>query len=162
LIEREAHGLHFDTQEAQERPTAAPGSTRIDRTWHATHPRLLSETRYSWQTDRAHPQGYWQPVTERRFSYDEGGRVLTDTLTCLTDRQIPYVTKGEQRTRIYTYAFADAQRTQISAMVVSDGQNNRTSYRYQNDQLHSIENALQQTTTFSHYNRHGQPEHIEL
>src|SRR5690606_29258913 len=64
LLEREEHGLRFGGDEG---PSRVVGSRRIERTWDDQQPWLLSETRYSWQTGQAHPQGQWQPVTQRTF-----------------------------------------------------------------------------------------------
>src|SRR5690606_7306425 len=89
LIEREEHGLRFGVDE---RPSRVVGSRRIERTWDDQQPWLLSETRYSWQTGQAHPQGQWQPVTQRTFHYGERGRVLADTITDLTEQTPPATT----------------------------------------------------------------------
>src|SRR5690606_21777509 len=113
-------------------------------------------------TGQAHPQGQWQPVTQRTFHYGERGRVLADTLTDLTEQTLPATTGREalvsraqdaqerptnvkQRQRTYDYQFEDASATQLRTLIARDGNGNATTYRYANDQLRSIENALGHT-----------------
>src|SRR5690606_27657609 len=95
------------------------GSTRIERTYAAHQPWLLTEARTSWQIDDAHPQGHWQSVLEHRYTYDEHGRVLTDTRTDLTDQTMPYQTYSTTRTQTYIYSWHDAAETDLARLAVT-------------------------------------------
>jgi RHS repeat-associated protein len=157
LIEVEERGMRFDNDE---NPHAELGSTRIERVWMEERPWVLSETRLSWSLDK-NKQGRWQAVTRRELTYDQRGRVRDDVLTDLTTPVSPDSSRL-RRERHYSYEFADAAQTQLRTMTMTDGNRHPTIYRYEKNQLRSIENALHQRMQLDDYTAFGHAQRITL
>jgi RHS repeat-associated protein len=162
------HGLRFDDRE---NPHAEPGAIRIDYQWEGNPPQPARETRYGWVAGDGRGSGRWQAVVRHDRHHDPRGRLVTESVTDLTDapdRTDSRSAPPESITRTTRYHYVDEggegdDPPRPRQLAVTDARGHVTRYRYDDQEhLSTLTNALGRTTRLDTYNRHGQPERVTL